>query len=116
MKFIHKFNNSRWRYNRWYDTKYTLLYLGVLFGTQQRTITLIHSIINPIISTKLQIIRAYYTTSSKMIPSLHNTVSHRDSRSLVRRARLHYGNNYSSFMITGLSNLRNPKTSVMNSK
>ena len=44
-----------------------------------------------------------------------NKSSSRDLRSLEIKARLQYKKNYSSFMITGLSNLRNPKTSVMKS-
>ena len=47
--------------------------------------------------------------------TLKNTESSRDSRSLERRARLKYGKDYSSFTTTGLSNIRDPKTSVMKS-
>ena len=51
----------------WHDTQYTPSYLGVIFGNQQRTITLTHNIINPFISTKLIILRAYGTLQRKSL-------------------------------------------------
>ena len=65
MTFSHKFNHNICCYNRWYDTHNTPFYLWVLFGIQDKTITLTHNIINPVIITKILIIRAYDTGFSR---------------------------------------------------
>ena len=53
------FNYNIWNYNRWHDTQDNPSYIGILSGTQQRTITLTHNIINPFTSTILLILREY---------------------------------------------------------
>ena len=72
MTFSHKFNHNIWRCKRWYDTKDTPSYLGVLLGTKQGVIILTRNIINPAISTKLLVIRAY-DTLKRNLPKKTNT-------------------------------------------
>ena len=95
------------------STQCSMVWNNLIIGSNE-----IHSVENP--TTMLLMLLPHFLnplhqpTSSQMRPSWRNTVSNRDSSYLVIEAKLQYKKNYNSFMIAGLLNLINPKTSVMN--
>ena len=73
MKLIHKLNHKKWDYNIWHDTQDTQSYLGDHSGTQQRTITLTHNIIKPVIKNKPLILRAHYNLQINFLTKTNAT-------------------------------------------